>query len=402
MTAAISPYRQSAEEKPPTTVVTVSGRNEATAGLVVVGGVFLAPIVAGAQGDLPGFIVLACVTLLAAIGERYKLTISTGGIDVTLYSLGLVPRKRHHFPLDAEVDLYWPLGSASPEGLCVHAPWGWGERETDCFGPSFRQARIVRVREIANEAIGHMRSAMWHEPHELRVDRIPELADALDPAGQERWPVTGRLKSARLSREFATGGVTLPAGTTVELNEDSWLDPRRPDRLRGAIVSAPTTIPLVGGHRVEAGARLWFGENGQCSSVSNAFSKPTRMGRFVVHPTKGLRWNTAGELLGFALGADVEVGGVTIPTGSRFSNWDLVSLREWYVNPAGAVSLPQLTVGALDTLRVSRDLTRVVAVGTRRDVVVDGVTLKGDIVQFPLDDELRIDVAWCQRAGLVR
>ncbi len=394
MTAPISPYRQSAAEKPPSSVLTVSGPNEIGAVIVAVGGAFLAPIAAGALA-LPGFLVLVCVTVLAAIGERYELTISTRGIDVTVSSLWLVPRKRHHFALDAEVELHWPMGSASPDGLCVRAPWGWGEPESGCFGPHFGQARVVRVREIANEAIGRMRSATSQEPHELRFDRVPELADALDPAGQERWPVTGRIKSARLSREFATGGVTLPAGTTVELNDDSWIDPRRPDRLRGAIVGAPTTIPLLGGRLVEAGARLGFGEDGRCSSVRDAFREPTRMGRVVVHPTKALHWNAMGDLLGFVLGEALEVGGVTIPTGSRFSNWDSVSFPEWYVNLAGAVSLPQLTVGALDTLRVSRDLSRVVSVGTREDVVVEGVTLKGDIVQLRLDEELQIDLEWC-------
>jgi hypothetical protein len=396
--------------KGPRNQLDASGLNEIDAALNAGGVLFVGLVIArpliGSIGIVPGAVLLALVAALAA-GARYRLRISTEGVELTRLALWILPVSRKRYLLDATVELCWSLDAASPEGLAVRPPADWAEEPSECFGPTFGESRQITLCERALAALVRARSELGPATASRpRFTAAPELAVALEAASFEYWPASNRLKSARLRDAVTVGAVVLPVGSTIEANCDAYLDPRRADRLARAIPSAPTTLRRAGFPPARAGAVLGFDHEGRLSFVRGGFSEDIRMGPVTIDGSAPLSWDRSGLLQRFELGAPLEIGTVVLPAGSEFGTWQF-ALNErgppqWRVVPRAPLSLPQIVVGPTGSLIVSSDFSRVLGAMVDRDLVLDGVTLRGGIGHWPLDASLHIDVAACRRMGLVR
>jgi hypothetical protein len=109
-------------------------------------------------GCSAGFVAaLAAIAIAIAFGARYRLTISTAGIELVLVRAWVVPMSRARWPLSAQVSLYDSWDDDEPQGLCV-TPRGSGPPESDCFGPR-RSAEMRAVCDAAEVALARCRAA---------------------------------------------------------------------------------------------------------------------------------------------------------------------------------------------------------------------------------------------------
>jgi hypothetical protein len=354
-------------------------------------------------GPLP-CLALAALSLGLLVGRRFRLAISLEGIEVVELAAWIIPFRTTRYPLDAKVDLYQSFEADEPEGLCIEPRVGWGQSASDCFGPHFSQARLVSLHRAATEALARCRAASPAATHRLRFDLQPGLEARFETLGRRYWD-SGRLREVRLSQPTTLSGISLPAGTTLEMNADGYLDPRSPDRLTAAVLSAPAALPLQEQPVALGGCRVCFDSRGRAWSADAPFAGPTEVQGLCVDGGASLGWNERGVLDRFTLARSLAVGRLELPAGSRFSPWISLSKRTapaWYVHPGAPVTLPQLIVNPSQTLLISADRTRVLGAMVDHDLTVEGVLLSGGRLHLPLDASLRIDLRACRKMGLVQ
>src|SRR5262245_9029004 len=87
----------------------------------------------------------ATATAIAA-GRRYRVRVSTEGVEWTLLVGWVYPIRRLRYLLDAQARFYESWEASAPEGVYLAASWlAVGEADSPCFGPS-RQAAIASLR----------------------------------------------------------------------------------------------------------------------------------------------------------------------------------------------------------------------------------------------------------------
>ncbi len=116
-----------------------------------------------------------------------------------------------------------------------------------------------------------------------------------------------------MRQAFALRRFTIPAGSSLSLNGDTYLDPRRDDRLNGAVLGAAATLPA--GLEAPSGARVWFSHVGNVVSVRGDLG-PVSPESFPIDATRGIDWDDDGSLKSFHTSRDVSLGGFTVPAGS--------------------------------------------------------------------------------------
>jgi hypothetical protein len=108
-----------------------------------------------------------------------------------------------------------------------------------------------------------------------------------------------------------------------------------------------------------------------------------------------LSWDAKGALRGFALGAPLTVGPLTLPVGTTLSAW--VVDDAWYATAL----LTHPEAGPLHACLVSSDLQRLTAVSAEQDLELLEGRLRAGVIPWQLRADGRIDLRACRAAGLL-
>jgi len=233
--------------------------------------------------------------------------------------------------------------------------------------------------------------------------QVPTLAPALELSGRTYWPLHGRLKRARLARAVSVGALVLPEGTSIEANSDAYVDPRRPDRLKRAILETDAALPIRWLLRAQPGTELVFDDALRLRFVKHASASPLAFGRAWIDGSEPLSFDDRGELSGFTLGAPLVASATVLPRGSSFGRWLGIgdAAPDWYVKPSTTLALAQFPAHAVHAVIVAHDFSRVLSVRVLHEVTIDGHTIRGRYLPIPLDASLRVELAPCGRAHLL-
>ncbi len=353
---------------------------------VVLVAVFILPL--GLGLPWPVFALLAVVTVLAGFvfGTWLRVEVGAPGVEMTWRTCWLVPFKRAHWWLDVRVEDYWSFDADAAEGLLLSPPWGWGEEESACFGPAKDEPRLALITEMRS-ALVRARAALPQGPRALH---FAQLEPSLEVTGRE-FSSSGRLLQGRLAAELVIAGLTLPVGTALTFNSEGWLDPRRPDLLRTAVLSSPLA---VAGVEAAAGARLHFNHRLLLTSVDHIADGPvTVQGRFI-DGSHGFSVDERVMLSGFKAAQALVISGVTLPAGTHFHRWAVGDAGEWYANPPAPLQLPEF---AAENVLVSRDFTRITSGFSKGFTASDGTRFHHGAL--PLLPSLSIDRRRAKRRG---
>ncbi len=348
---------------------------------------------------LLGFLVVFCM------GSRYAVRIAPEGIRLTMYQCWFIPVYRWRYWLDADIDIYQDLRDDAPDGLFIRESCDDDPDEDNAstvFGPRFGRARIFRLHARLADALGRIRQAMScvAVPPELRSSLLASQMGAFDlvRAARDR---RGRLRRVRSVAPVYVGYVLVPPGSTFYFNEDRFLDPRREDQLREVVLGS--SIPIFG-LMARAGASLVFAPSGRLSSLRGAFDAEVEIDGNWVDGREIVAFDENGDLTSFTLAEGARTGGHRIPKGSRFQRWpeDDVLPARWTVRLGGPLELPDVTLGAGESVELSDDGRVITAISPRHDLQVAGLVVRAGIVPIPLREDGRIDAGKCMKSGLFR
>jgi hypothetical protein len=329
-----------------------------------------------------------------ALGARYRVEIGPAGVHLVTLKAWLIPVRTQRWLLDVKLDVYQSFEADAPEGLCfTPVRFDEGEAESDCFGPQ-AEARIAALKLVLGQALDKERRATAQRASPLRCTQLavePQLA-------HPEWDARQRLRHARLAAPARVGQLELPAGTALDFNVEPWLDPRRGDRLSSATLGTPLTLP--GGLRVPEGTRLSFDVKGRVVAVRGALG-PVELEGFWVDGALPLGFDEAG-LKGFTLARPASLGGVTVPAGSSFNRWAILSSRKpaWHVRLADTVVLPEFQARAGDTLVFRCDTRALTHASLQQEASLGAERLGPGLVW--LDPTGRVQRRPARRAGVLR
>jgi hypothetical protein len=320
--------------------------------------------------------------------QRQLLSLDAEGFVLQRWALGMVPGRGLHTLLDWKLSGYEALEDDAPQGFCLTPPSGFGEQETDCFG-SHQADTIAAVLREADALLQALREAA-PKPGPPRMPAHPELLAALWVHGGA-LTAQGRLSAAPLQRPVRLGAVELPADSTVGFVTHAFVDPRRDDLPAHVTLAAAAALPHPG-FTALSGAKLFFDTQARVMGAS-AVEPFTHLGVAAQGP---LAWDAKGALSGFALGAPLTVGPLTLPQGTPLSHW--VVDDAWYA----VTRLTHPEAGPLHACLVSSDLRRLTAVSAEQDLPLPEGLLRAGYMPWRLRADGRIDLRACREAGLLR
>ncbi len=262
-------------------------------------------------------------TLAGAVlgtGARYSCWVDADGVHFKKSELWFGHHRVDHL-LDCALEPYQSLEADAPEGVCVSTSTTGAPYLTEyCFGPT-NASEIAHFVQTANAAIHAERARlppMTPVPHPLTRDLEQ----------QTFFDGSKRLKSGVLPRTVSWNGIDLPGGTTLELNDDKYIDPRRADRLRAALLANVVVLPICERWTAEAGARIWFTDD-YPSSAHQFATEPLAFRGVLVDPSSSISWTRDGELSSFTAYGETRIGDHTIRPGSHVMRLD----KRWLVTP---------------------------------------------------------------------
>jgi hypothetical protein len=347
--------------------------------------------------------VLVFFTVLAC-GCRYVVRLSPDGIRLTVYRMWFVPAYRRKYLLDADIDLYHTPTGEAPVGLCIRDPYPDAglEVESECFAKHWNRKRLLALCEELEDALDALRAAVPKNAPELGVVRHPWLGPhgaAFDVARAAR-DARGRIKTVASRAPIMFGGIVIPPGSMWFFNDERFLDPRRPDRLMKVVLGTET---IIAGLTARSGGSLMFDPGGRLSSLRGAFGPEVEVQGTLVDGREIIAFGEDGKLSTFTLARVGRVGGHVIPERSRFMRWpgDKGVPARWTCWLGGPLALPDVELLAGDTIEISIDGKTVTGISPRRNVTVGGVVLRSGIIPIPLGKDDRIDLARCEKIGLV-
>ncbi|WP_394831577.1 hypothetical protein LVJ94_34195 [Pendulispora rubella] len=342
-------------------------------------------------------VVLAAVAASAA--TRYRLRISSDGIEWSVFLAWILPIERRRYLLDAKIDIYWSLEATKPEGVCVRpVRIGADEEESSCFGQSFSQPAIASLYECANDAIQQVRNLLPPAPFEVRCPLLAENATKLDVRGAKRnWQ--GRLLEAKVVSDLAIGKLLLPSGTLLLFNGEEYLDPRRQDLLVAAVAKRSLRLPI--GISVSSNTRITFTPLGKINSVHGALGAIVLDG-FPIDGNETIGLDADGRVSSFTLGAATQLGGLTLVAGTEFSTWSKVFDRRttWCCTIRGALPLPDLVLGPGDSVVFDKASKLLVQIWPKGERVLGSERLSAGLVAVHADG--RIDRKRARKTGILR
>ncbi|HVE87665.1 MAG TPA: hypothetical protein VND93_32630, partial [Myxococcales bacterium] len=358
----------------------------ANAGICAIIGIVACFIVP--RAILPYVVAVAVVAVPVAAATRYRLRISTAGIEWSVLLAWALPVQRQRYLLDAEVDLYESLEATKPEGVCIHpVRFDGDEKESPCFGPSFNQAAIASLHQRANEAIQRARKLLPATPLDLRCPPLEKGATKLDVRGAKRNG-QNRLREVEVFHDLTVGGLSLPPGTVLELNGEDYLDPRRQDRLIAAVVKTQLRLPI--GIDAPPGTRILVTSSGEISGLRGPLGL-IHLDGFPIDGNAHIGVDEDGRASFFTLGAEMELGGWALSAGTTFSTWPKMFDQgpAWYCTLAGVLRLPELELGAGDSAVFDKASKTLVQVHTRGERVGGAERFSGSPI--PVHPDGRID-----------
>ncbi|PRQ07275.1 hypothetical protein [Enhygromyxa salina] len=336
---------------------------------------------------------IAAVVIAAGTGSRYRVSVDDSGVHVVLRRLWVVPVKRLRYRLDASVELY--LGSdLRPIGLCVQPYSCTPEFTATCFRGGRPVPELERIRGEIEAAIVRARARVEVEQRQLQGP-LAALASALEIDELARGPGQRFLRATSVA-PFELGGVQIPTGSTVELNDaDTWLDPRRDDQLRGISVSRPTFVPPLG-RELPAGTRLIFDE--ALSHVALlVVSGEIDVDGFCCSGEWGLSFTPDGALRSFTLAGPWTTPTCTLPVDvlvRRTRRED--GTHGWRVILNCALSLPGVGLRNGDRLYLAADGSLVSFFRSGGSIRVGDQELECGVVAIPLSAAGHVDLVACR------
>lgn len=330
-----------------------------------------------------------------ALGARVRLTVSADGYRLETLQAWIVPTRRRRYLLDWSAEPYQSFEADAPEGLCLTPPRGFGEAETDAFGPTGPE--LTRLLAQLQAEVSRLRAELPNTPRPVELPLHPELPDALEVTGRTFHPGSTRLASAKLSREASVHGARIPPGSTLHLNAEGFLDPRRPDLLAQITVAAPTVVPAPVPLEVPEGATLGIDP---CTGRISHCSAAGAFDALGVRARGPARWNAQGQWLALELAEPITRGAFTLPPGTRLHRLVVTRLFDSFTAHLPAPQ-PHPELGALRVLQLDARLTQVTGASIDADVQLDGHVLRGGVMPVPLDERGRVDADACRKRELL-
>jgi len=350
----------------------------------------------------PWLLAAAALALtVAATGHRYRLVLSPDGIELAVLWAWVVPASRQRWLLDADIDLYESLEATSPEGICVESRRGPNPDASSCFGPG-REPAIRAFHAAARAALERLRAAAPPCPRELRHPVLGPQAAALDVAGASRYP-GGRLREIASVGPVTLDALVVPAGSRFRFNGEHFLDPRRDDRLVDIELGAPI---LLHGRETIPGAVIHLEGDGAGPVVAarGAFPREVEIHGRPVRGDETVGFTRAGALDAFTLAREATFGGFTLPAGSKLFHWGGAGKwlpPSWECTLGGPLPLPETTLVAGESCKLSTDLTRLIAISPRQDLVLPAGRVRAGVMSIPVHADGRVDVRACRKIGLL-
>jgi hypothetical protein len=372
---------------------------------VIVGlGLLSVPVLLIFHLHLPLWLLLIGLALLGALaaGRRYRLTISTDGIELVTLRLYVVPIKRDRWLLDARIDLYESLEADGPEGLCVEERANIGDpsHHSDCFGP-MRKERIRALWRAATAALEDFRAAAPPCSSTLRHPQLGPQSAQLGVAEASRHP-GGRIETIVSVGPIQLGGLELPAGSRFHFNGQDFVDPRRDDRLVSVRVAAPV---VVFGRTTHAQALLWFHGHEHPVLTSEAFDAEMEFEGKPVAGQAMIGFSPDGRMTSFTLARETLLGGFRIPAGSKLHYWERLSRllpARWTCFLGAPLALPEITLVEGEHCNLSRDFSRLITISPHHDVALPDGYVLGGRMPLPVTPQGHLDRKACRRLGLFR
>jgi hypothetical protein len=350
------------------------------------------------SGAWPAAVAFVLAWTLAAPGHRFCVVISPEGILFERRWLGLLYH-RSRWPLHAEVGVVDGL-DFDAQGVYLVAD----DRDYEVFGPLRDEAAMRAIADRLDEALDRARAEAARIAGPQRRFLHPWLAaraGAFDLRRARRSPC-GRIVEVPTRAPLTLGGVALPAGSAVLLNDDRYLDPAAPDTLRGVVLAGPALLPGLG-REVRAGARLGFRGFGQPpSSVRGGFEGVVVLDGLPLDGEESIGMDRSGRVTGGVLARSHRLGRWEVPAGSRL--WWTEAMRplpaRWTVTLAAPLELSELQLEAGDWLDLDQSFA-LTGVYLQRDRTIGGVRLRGGVMSAPARPDGRIDLRAARKAGLV-
>lgn len=345
---------------------------------------------------------LAVAAMLLAAGSRDAVHVEPSGLWLVRRRLWAL-RSAERYPLDCRLGVYKGPDEHEPSGLCIIPPERAGDAPLSApFGPGGSRKRRAAALAALTRALESVRAALPTSA-ELRHPLLEEQRAALDLEGARRSE-QGRLVEIEATAPVVLPGLRLPAGSVLRLNGPDFVDPTRPDELRGAVVG-PGGAELPGGLSVPEGAEVALAPDGRPQSARAEGDEIVELAGWRLRLDGGVALDPEGGLRSGVLAESVVLDGVRLPKSSRLrflSGVEVILGHALNVEVSETVRLPELQVLTGEVLVFDRERRLVgLRVGARY-LRVDGWRVKGGAMLVPLTPEHRLDLEGCKRAGLAQ
>lgn len=293
-------------------------------------------------------IAVAALVSIGSLGNRYQLLVGSERLEVSRRRWWR--RESHPRRLLLDFDCQ-PVPRGRAFGL-VLSSWPLSHFEQAelgrLLGEKRSQKRAAAIREAIETArsqfgVGASGLSGWSDEWLRFLDVESVEVDA-----------AGRATGVRTRRPFDVRGVSVPAGSWLELERSrDWIDPRRPDSVEAIRVGAPTEVPGIPG-MVAEGARIGLLLLDGALKVTEAGEGALEIEGMLIDPVAPI-WVSSGVAQSFYLAAPWQLATMRVSRGAfvaRVEDDD----HDWVASVTGPTTFNGIPLLRGDVLLVDGDL----------------------------------------------